>query len=144
MGESNCLIPTSDDGVVYISNFDETFYSVVYQAFDNDDNKNSLNNPDLLPALYVETLVRKNANNSKSFVQPNADLSDEMLHSLIAYIYFAKTGTFDDFVDYLKDRKETDKILGRLQDESRFDAYNYLLKTITDYLSNNDLAFYKR
>lgn len=143
LGESKVisLIPTNDDRVVYISDFDEIFYEVVNQVFNNESNKVLLENPDLLPAFYIETLIRKNANNTMSLVQPNPNVSDEMLYSLIAYIYFTKTSTFDDFVNYLKDKKETDKILNWLQTETRFDAYNYLLKTTTDYLSQNDFDF---
>lgn len=143
LGESKVisLIPTTDDKVIYISNFDETFYEVVNQTFNNDDNKTLLENPDLLPAFYIETLIRKSANNPMSLVQPNPNVSDEMLYSLIAYIYFTKTGTFDDFVNYLKEKKETDKILNWLQTETRFDAHNYLLKTTTDYLMQNDFDF---
>ena len=143
LGESKVisLIPTNDDKVVYISDFDETFYEVVNQTFNNDGNNALLENPDLLPAFYIETLIRKNANNPMALVQPNPNVSDEMLYSLIAYIYFTKTGTFDDFVNYLKEKKETDKILNWLQTETRFDAYNYLLKTTTDYLMQNDFDF---
>ena len=143
LGESKAisLIPTNDDEVVYISNFDESFYEVVNQTFNNDGNKTLLENPDLLPAFYIETLIRKNANNPMALVQPNPNVSDEMLYSLIAYIYFTKTGTFDDFVNYLKEKKETDIILNWLQTETRFDAYNYLLKTTTDYLIQNDFDF---
>lgn len=143
LGESKVisLIPTNDDGVVYIPDFDKTFYEVVNQVFNNESNKALLENPDLLPSFYIETLIRKNANNSMSLVQPNSNVSDEMLYSLIAYIYFTKTSTFDDFVNYLKDKKETTKILNWLQAETRFDAYNYLLKTTTDYLMQNDFDF---
>lgn len=143
LGESKVisLIPTNDDEVVYISDFDETFYEVVNQTFNNDGSKALLENPDLLPRFYIETLIRKNVNKSMSLVQPNLNLSDEMLYSFIAYIYFTKTGTFEDFVNYLKNKKETDKILNWLQTETRFDAYNYLLKTTTDYLTKNDFDF---
>lgn len=143
LGESKVisLIPTNDDEVVYISDFDETFYEVVNQTFNNDGNKALLESPDLLPTFYIETLIRKNVNNPMSLVQPNLNVSDEMLYSFIAYIYFTKIGTFDDFVNYLKNKKETDKILNWLQTETRFDAYNYLLKTTTDYLTQNDFDF---
>jgi len=143
LGESKVisLIPTNNDKVVYISDFDETFYEVVNQTFNNDGNKILLENPNLLPAFYIETLIRKNANNPMSLVQSNPNVSDEVLYSLIAYIYFTKTGTFDDFVNYLKEKKETDKILNWLQTETRFHAYNYLLKTTTDYLIQNDFDF---
>lgn len=143
LGESKVisLIPTNEDGIVYIPDFDDTFYEVVNQTFNNENNKTLLENSDLLSAFYIETLIRKNTDNPMSLVQPNPNVSDEMLYSLIAYIYFTKIGTFDDFVSYLKNKKDTDKILNWLQTENRFDAYNYLLKTTTDYLIQNDFDF---
>ena len=143
LGESKVisLIPTNNDEAIYISDFNETFYEVVNQTFNNEGNQTLLENPDLLPAFYIETLIRKNANNPISLVQPNPNVSDEMLYSLIAYVYFTKKGTFDDFVNYLKEKKETYKIINWLQTETRFDAYNYLLKTTTDYLIQNDFDF---
>lgn len=133
------LIPTNEDGVVYISDFDETFYGIVNQFFNNDGSNNLLET--LLPTFYIETLIRENANNQKTLVKPNPNVSDEILYSFIAYIYFIKTSTFDNFVNYLKDKKENDKILKWLQTETRFDAYNYLLKITIDYLKQNDFDF---
>lgn len=143
LGESKVisLIPTNEQGVIYISDFDETFYETVNKVFNNENNKGLLENPELLPAFYIETLIRKNAKKQRSLVQPNPNITDEMLYSIIAYIYFAKTSTFDNFVNYLKEKEETDKILNWLQTETRFDAYNYLLKTTIDYLKQNDFEF---
>jgi len=145
LGESKVisLIPTKEDGVIYIYDFEEYFYELVYQIFNDEGNKALHENLDLLPILYIETLIRKNKNNTMSLVQSNLNVTDEILYSIIAYIYFKKTSTFDDFVNYLKDKKDTDKILNWLQTETRFDAYNYLLHTTTDFLKQNDFEFLK-
>ena len=137
------LVPINEDGVVYVSDFDKTFYEIVNQTFNNTSNNTLLENSDVLPALYIETLIRKNKNNSKTLVQPNSNISDVMVYSIIAYVYFKKTGTFDDFVNYLKDSKDKDKIFNWLQTEVRFDAYNYLLKTTVDFLIQYDFDFIK-
>lgn len=143
IGESQVisLVPTNEDGVVYISDFDKTFYEVVNKIFNNDGNNTLFEIPELLPGLYIESLVRKAASNQRTLVQPNPNVTDEMLYSLIAYIYFLKTGTFSDFVNYLKDKKDINKILNWLQSETRFEAYNYLLEITTNYLKENDFDF---
>lgn len=135
------LVSEKEEGAVYISDFDKTFHEMVSQSFDNENINSLLENPDMPSLLYLETLVRKNTNNSMPLLQPNSDVSDEMLYSLIARIYFAKTGTFDDFVNYLKERKETDKILNWLQTEARFDTYNFLLKYTIDLLTISGFDF---
>ena len=135
------LVPTNEEDVIYISNFDETFYVIANNIFNNESNKALIENSDFLSASYIEILIRKNANNQSALVQPNSNISDEMLYSLIAYAYFIKTATFDDFVNYLKDKKDIDKILNWLQTEIRFDGYNLLLRTAVDYLKQNDFDY---
>lgn len=143
LGESKklSLTPTTEDGVVYISDFDDAFYKAVNKIFNNENNKKLLDTPDLLPAFYIEYLVRKTPSNQTSLVQPNFNIKDEMFYSLIAYIYFEKTGSFDDFVNYLKNKQDMNKILEWLQKETRFDAYNYLLEITINYLKQNDFEF---
>lgn len=145
LGQSQAisLVPTEEDKVVYIADFDKTFYEVVNKVFNSDDNKDLLDNPDLLPALYVESLVRKSSSNQMSLVQSNSNVTDEELYSLIAYIYFKKTATFDDFVDYLKDKKDIDKILNWTKNETRFNTYNYLLEVTINFLKQSDFEFFE-
>lgn len=143
LGESKIisLVPTNEAGAVYISNFDKTFYEIVNQFFNNEGINDLLGNSDILSIFYIETLIRKNISKQKLLIQPNPNITDEMLYSIIAYIYFTKTGTFDDFVNYLKDKKDVNKILSWLQAEARFDAYNYLLETTVNYLKQTDFDF---
>lgn len=131
------LVPTNEVGVMYISDFDKAFYEIVCRTFNNEIN----NNPELMLACYIEYLIRKTNSNQMALVQPNPNVTDEMLYSLVAYIYFMKTGTFDDFISYLKDKKDINKILDWLQAEVRFDTYNYLLGNTINYLKQNDFDF---
>ena len=135
------LIPTNEEGVVWTSNFDNTFYEIVKKSFINEECAALFENPDILPALYIQTLIRKNGDNSNGLVRDNFSFDDEILYSYIAYVYYTKTGTFEEFVNYLKEKKELDKILKWFQDEIRFDAYNYLLKIIVEYLKMYDFCF---
>lgn len=143
LGESKIisLIPTNEDEVVYISDFDQTFYKAVNTIFNNEENNSLLDNKDLLPAFYIESLVRRSPGNYMSLVKPNPNVNDEMFYSLIAYIYFAKTGTFDDFVNYLKNKADLNMILDWLQKETRFDAYNYLLEFTINHLKEMGFNF---
>lgn len=143
LGESKTisLVPTEEVGAVYFANFDDAFYEGVDKFFNNESNKFLFEDPKSLAALYIETLIRKNDNSEMPLVQPNANFSDEMLYSFVAYVYFMKTSKFDDFVNYLKDRKDIDKILEWLKTETRFDAYNLLLEITINYFKQYDFDF---
>ena len=135
------LIPTEEQNVIFIEDFEKTFSNLVYKVFDTEQNRLLLDNPDLLPAFYIESIIRRSSDNQMSLVQSNSNVSDEMLYSLIAYFYFLKTGNFDEFVEFLKEKREMNEILDWLQKETRFDAYNYLLKTTSEYLKDNEFDF---
>lgn len=135
------LVPTTDNNVEYISDLDKKFYDAVQKIFDAGEDKKILDNKDVLPAFYIEYLIRKSKDNEMSLVQPNQEVSDELLNDLIAYTYFSRTATFDDFVNYLKYRENENNIFDWLKEESRFDAYNYLLEVTVEYLKQNDFYF---
>lgn len=135
------LIPTTDKNIVYISNFDEEFYSGIDKCFNNDATKQAYNTPNIMSALYIEILIRKLKINSNMLVQSNSSISDEMLDSLIAYKYFEKNGSFSEFVEYLKTRNESDLIFNWLKNEIRWDTYNYLLEITVNFLKENDFDF---
>ncbi len=132
------LVPTDDDKMVYVDDFDKFFYEIVDKFFNND---SLLKNSDVLATLYIEYLIRNNSNNEMSLVQSDSNISDNLLYTIIAYIYFMKTSSFDDFINYLKGKKETKEILEWLQKEARFTAYNYLLDTTVNYLKQNDFDY---
>lgn len=136
------LIPIDLENAIYIKDFDDFFKQIVFDYFNDEKVKKTFDNPDLLPSLYIEILIRKYAiDDNQSLLKPNLEVSEEMLDFLTSYKYFSLNGTLEDFVNYLKTRRDTDKIRKWLFDEYRFKTYNYLLKITTNYLIDNDFEF---
>lgn len=135
------LIPNAEENVAYIKNFDDAFYNETNKIFNNDDIKKAYNTPNIMPALYIEMLIRKLKINSNMLVQSNSSISDETLDSLIAYKYFEKNGSFLEFVEYLKTRNESDLIFSWLKNEIRWETYNFLLELTVYFIKENDFYF---
>ena len=135
------LVAIDDEQIVYLSDFDKTFYDSLDIIFNDKRVRDCLDNPEALSYLYVEHLVRKISCDKATFIQSNPDIDDDTVYSLIAYQYFKKNGTFNDFVNHLKTKEDMDKILKWIQTETRFQTYNTLLKTLTDFLEQNDFNF---
>lgn len=133
------LIPTTDQNVLYVHDFDEFFYNIVDKLFNNDVTKQSYDIPNIMPSLYIEILIRKLKNDSSTLFHPNPSISDEMLDSLVAYKYYEKNGTFLEFVEYLKTRNKSDLVFDWLKKELRWDAYNYLLSIMVDVIKKKDI-----
>jgi hypothetical protein len=57
-----------------------------------------------------------------------------MLNNVIAYKYYEENGDYDSFIEYLKYRKDTDKIREWLKENCRFDTYNYVIDGLNNYL----------
>lgn len=134
------FIPLEDEKAIYIDNFDKFFEDIVILQFNSEKVRKSLDNPYILPSLYIEYLIRKNQDNN-SLVKSNSNISNEELFSLIAYKYFSLNGNFEGFINYLKIRYETDKIISWLSNEYRFETYNYLLKMTIEFLKEYDMDF---
>ena len=139
LGENKTIDISKDE-----SNFNDTFYYIVKEVFNNDNNKQAFSDKDFLSALHVEALIRRKKFFNTTIVEQNPNMSDELLSSLIAYKYFESNGTFDDFVEYLKDRNNEEKIFQWLQDVSRWDTYNYLLNITSNFLKTDDNEFFKQ
>ena len=82
------LIPTNEENVVYIQNFDDVFYNGINKILNNDDIRKAYNAPNILSGLYIEILIRKLKIESNMLVQSNSSISDELLETLISYKYF--------------------------------------------------------
>lgn len=74
---------TSDDNVVYVNNFDEFFDNLLKQLL-NDTKFIFLNQPELLPALYIQLLVEEETKNGETFIQLNDNITDDMLWFVLA------------------------------------------------------------
>jgi len=129
------------EDAIHVTNFDNFFKQIVNEVYQNEYIKQQFENEDVLPGLYIEYLMRKLSKEEKTLVESKFNIDDSMLYSFIAYKYYEVNGTFDKFVEYLKDRKDTDKILSWLETNRCFDAYNYLLKITTNFLTSNDFYF---
>ena len=99
LGNNKTIDISQDD-----SNFNNTFYHIVNSVYNNEINKQALNAKELLSALHTGALKKKKKINTTTILELNPNISDEYLSALIAYKYFEKNGTFDDFVEYLKTR----------------------------------------
>lgn len=139
LGENKTIDISQDE-----SNFNDTFHYIVKEVFDNDSNKQAFSDEDFLSALHVESLIRRKKFFNTTIVEQNPNMSDELLSSLIAYKYFEVNGTFDDFVEYLKERNNEEKIFQWLQSASRWDTYNYLLSIISNFLKTDEEEFFKQ
>ena len=139
LGENKTIDISQDE-----SNFNDTFHYIVKEVFNNDSIKQAFSDKDFLLALHVEALIRRKKYFNTTIVEQNPNMSDELLSSLIAYKYFEVNGTFDDFVEYLKERNNEEKIFQWLQDVSRWDTYNYLLNITSNFLKTDDNEFFKQ
>ena len=139
LGENRIIDISQDE-----SNFNDIFYYIVNEVFNNDNNKNAFSNKDFLSTLHVEALIRRKKYFNTTSVEKNPNISDEMLSSLIAYKYFEENGSFDDFVEYLKTRNNEEEIFKWLQSVSRWNTYNYLLNITSNFLKEDDEEFFKQ
>ena len=125
------LVQLPQEEGTYVSDFDAAFRKIITSIFSSEFSARFNNT-----LLYLEYLTRKNQDIKGLILKPNTAISDELLYSLIAYKYYTETATFEDFVKYMETKNESDttKIISWLQGSTRFDAYNILLKGITDCL----------
>lgn len=135
------LVPMENDDVIYLSDFDEFFYDAVRISFNNERIKQQCGDVNPIIFLYFMYLAKEIGNDENLLFKLNSMCDDDLLYSIIAYKYFLENGNFDDFVNYLKDRKDNDKIIGWLQEKGRFDTYNFLLERLVKFLEENGFDF---
>lgn len=136
--------PTSseNDNVIYITDFDQ-FFDNLLKAFLQDANFTSaLADPAVLPAVYIKLLVRKIAQDKDVFVMADNDISPDMLWFFAACKYFDTKTNFSELSSFLKYRNNSECIFEWLKETQRFNAYNYLLEAISNYLKEYDLSFF--
>lgn len=128
-----------DKETIRINDFDNYFKDIVASAFIK--NSDIFSNKDSILALFIVSLVRNNPDYENSLFKLDVDVSDDLLNALIAYKYYEKNGSFSDFIKYLMERQNTDKILEWLYTEYRWDTYNYLLEISVNTLKDFDFKF---
>ena len=133
---------TSDDNVVYVNNFDEFFDNLLKQLLNDTKFIFSLNQPELLPALYIQLLVKKKSINGETFIQLNDNITDDMLWFMVACKFFDCKTQFDELSNFLKYHNDKERIFEWLKQTQRFNTYNYLLEIALNYLKKYDFYFF--
>ena len=133
---------TSDDNVVYVNNFDEFFDNLLKQLLNDTKFIFSLNQPELLPALYIQLLVKKESINGETFIQLDDNITDDMLWFVLACKFFNCKNQFDELSNFLKYRNDKELIFEWLKQTQRFNTYNYLLEIASNYLKEYDFYFF--
>ncbi len=133
---------SSNNNVVYISDFNKFFDNLLKALLQDKNVATSLEHPDLLPALYTQLLVKKSIQNGDTVVMLNDGISDDMLWFMIACKFFDYRTKFNELSDFLKYRYNSECIFNWLRETQRFTTYNYLLKIASNYLREYDLSFF--
>ena len=132
------LVQTYNPNAFVWTDFYHDFYNYIKRIF-NPKCLSVLDEPNLLPGLYAELLLREN-NVQNPLLPHNGQITDEMLNNVIAYKYYEENGDYDSFVEYLKYRKDTDKIKEWLKETCRFDTYNFVIGGINNYLEEKGFS----
>ena len=132
----------SDDNVVYMNNFDDFFDNVLKSLLNDTKFIFSLNQPELLPALYIQLLVKKESINGETLIQLNDNITDDRLWFMVACKFFDCKTQFDELSNFLKYRNDKELIFEWLKQTQRFNTYNYLLEIASNYLKKYDFYFF--
>ena len=119
---------SSDNNVVYISDFNEFFDALLKALLQDKNVTTSLDNPDLLSALYTQLLVKKAIQNGDNVALLDNGISDDVLWFMIACKFFDYKNKFNELSDFLKYRLNSEGIFDWLKETQRFPTYNYLLE----------------
>lgn len=102
----------------------------------------SLNQPELLPALYIQLLIKKESIDGETLIQLNDNITDDMLWFMVACKFFDCKTQFDELSNFLKYRNDKELIFEWLKQTQRFNTYNYLLEIALNYLKEYDFYFF--
>ena len=133
---------SSDNNVVYISDFNKFFDDLLKALLQDKNVTTSLDHPSLMPELYTQLLVRKATQNGDTAVMLDNNISDDMLWFMIACKFFDYRTKFNELSDFLKYRHNSECIFDWLKETQRFTIYNYLLEIASNYLREDDLSFF--
>ncbi len=133
------LVPTNE--CLYVEDFDEFFKEIVVRKLSNKEMIEMFEDDELLINLYYSYLIKNNLGDFNSFF----GLDDELFYFVVGCKYYNENGTFDDFVNFLMDRNDLDKLTKWLKCKARFPLYNHFLLDLVTFFKNNDkdLLFFK-
>ena len=130
------------ENTINVSAFDEFFDNRLKTFLNDKDFASSLEIPDLLPALYIQLLIRQQQEREMTLVPLNENITEDTLWFLISCKYFDKEKDFDKLSHFLKYRDNKETIFHWLKETQRFKTYNYLLEIASNFLKEYDFSFY--
>lgn len=127
-----------------VNQFDDFFDYELKQVINNRKCRKVLNQAELMPAIYLLLLLKRNSFDEKNSIVVHLpkNLTEDDLYSLIAFKYFDNVNQFTELSTFLKTRKNQEQIVEWFQKKERFNAYNYLLENIVMFLKENDIGFF--
>ncbi len=136
-------IKVEDNNTYIVKQFDDLFDYVVERLISNPEYLAIFNQPELMPALYIQLLSKKllvNEEASPFLLLPNH--AEDDLYTLIALKYFDNKHQFTELTTFLKTRNNQEQLFDWLQQTERFNVYNYLLELTVDMFKEDDLDFF--
>ena len=128
------LVPTN--GGVYVDDFDMFFKDIIIKALNSEEVVNLLLQDNLLKNLYCEYFIDNNYKGLKLDVISKLDY--ELFYFVVGCKYYNENGIFDDFVNFLMNRNDLDKLIEWLKDKVCFSLYNDFLLEIVNFFKSND------
>ena len=135
-------ILSEKDNIVYISDFDQFFDALLKKLLKDNKVISALNHPDILPALYIQLLIKKAIQSKETTGLLDNNISIDMLWFMIASKFFDCKTNFSELSNFLKYRDDSERIFEWLKETQRFNAYNYILEILANYLKEDDLSFF--
>ena len=131
------LIPTNEEEIDYISNFDDFFYKVVLTDWNYEQENEQL----VAISAYLLLNALKLDKNNISHEDTPATVSEDTIYFMIALIYFKENGTINDLVDYLKNPTNTSEIINWFIEKMRYPTYEFLLNEQFKCLKSENFEF---
>ena len=85
--------------------FNTIFNKAVDSVFKNKELMNIYSKKEIIPFLNIEYVIRKNNYYSEMSLDKKSILSDEIIYNLLAFKYYEENGTYDEFINHLKNKK---------------------------------------
>lgn len=131
------LIPTNEDGIDYVPNFDDFFYEIVLVEWNYEQENEQLV---AISAYLLLNMLKLDKNNISHENTPTRVSKDE-IYFMIALIYFKENGTINDLIDYLKNPTNTNEIVNWFIEKMRYPTYEFLLNEQYKCLKSEDFEY---
>ena len=118
--------------------FNTIFNKAVDSVFKNKELMNIYSKKEIIPFLNIEYVIRKNNYYSEMSLDKKSILSDEIIYNLLAFKYYEENGTYEEFINHLKNKKNIEVIDNWINKKYGMETCNYLLDQITNQVYKNN------